>query len=409
MQIHLSVLGDSRREVKTMHDRRLLWTVSFHHLCNDGTLMVLVAVIPVLVDVMDLSYYDVGILGLTLAITVIAQFMVGKYTDRRFSVYVLEIGVALMAMSFLLLLLVNDFKGILLAVIAMRVGAAFYHPVGISWITRAYAGPGLDRALGVQSGFGNMGVILALASSGYLAESFSWKIPCVIWALLNIAAIAVGLSVINRSSEMSGPARSKEPIGSVLTLRKIGWLTVPIIAGGALYQVTSYFGPLNLTTSALQWTAGDADLMFAIWIGVGTVTSYYFGSFSSRFGRTKILWAAYTISSVAAVILAITALWYVVAPTLVFYGALLFITYPALFALVTEATHENERGTAFGIIFGFQLGGGAILVYACGAVAEAFGDPAYAFIIVSVLSAVSLVFLKVWEMDQRIRSEKKAA
>ena len=58
-------------------DRRLLWVISYHHACNDGTLMALVAVLPILMDEMDLSYSEVGILGLGLLITGVVQFFVG--------------------------------------------------------------------------------------------------------------------------------------------------------------------------------------------------------------------------------------------------------------------------------------------------------------------------------------------
>ena len=177
-----------------VQDRRLLWVISYHHACNDGTLMALVAVLPILIREMDLSYSDVGILGFGLLITVVVQFFVGKASDRRFSRYMLEVGAGLMALSFVLIPLVSDFTGLFIVVIAMRVGASFYHPIGVSWITRQYQGPYMDTALGIQSGVGNLGVILALGSSGFLGELFGWKVPCITWAFLNILAVILGLS-----------------------------------------------------------------------------------------------------------------------------------------------------------------------------------------------------------------------
>ncbi len=372
---------------------RLLWVISFHHACNDGTLMALVALVPILVKEMDLSYYDVGFLGFGLIITVVVQFVVGRIADRAFSRYLLEIGAVLMGSSFILLLFVNDFTGVFLAVIVMRIGGAFYHPVGTSWITREYAGPYVDTALGVQSGVGNFGVILALGTSGFLGEAFGWKAPCLVWAGLNFGAVLAGLLLIHQHDVRLSPRTEARRATPRETLSKMWYLIIPIITGGALYQVTSYFGPTNLTTSN-DWNASSADLIFAVWIGVGTVTSYYFGAMSYRFGRKRLLTAGYVMSAISVLLLAFFVQWYVVVPVLIVFGAFLMLTYPALFSYVNEATVEGERGTAFGILFGFQLGGGASVVYLCGIIADALGSASYAFLIVAGLSLASFVSVR---------------
>jgi MFS family permease len=106
------------------------------------------------------------------------------------------------------------------------------------------------------------------------------------------------------------------------------------------------------------------------------------------------------LSAVSALLIAFVSSWFLVAIVLIVYGALLFLTYPALFALLSEVTSEGERGTGFGILFGFQLGGGAAVVYICGIVAEALSDPAYALVLVSGIAASALVVLSVWESGQ---------
>ncbi len=373
-------------------DRRLLWVISYHHACNDGTLMALVAVLPILIDEMDLSYSDIGILGLGMVITVVVQFLVGKASDRRFSRYMLEVGAGLMAISFLLIPLVSDFVGLFIVVIAMRVGASFYHPIGVSWITKEYQGPHLDTALGVQSGVGNLGVITALATSGFLGELFGWKAPCIIWAFLNVIAVVVGLALTRGHEPSPVEERERTPIPVWKTLQRIALVALPVAAGGAFYQVTTYFGPINLTQMH-GWSAGDADLMFATWISVGTITSYFFGRVSERFGRAKVLWYGFAAASAASLALAFVSDWHLVLPILIGFGAIFFLTYPALFGVASNATDPSERGAAFGILFGFQLGGGAIVVAVCGAVSDVLDDPSSSFIIMAALGAVSMLSL----------------
>lgn len=382
---------------------RLLWMISFHHACNDGTLMALVALIPILFKEMNLSLYEIGFLGFGLIITVVVQYAVGRLADRIFSRNLLEIGALLMGTSFVLLLFVNDFAGLFLAVISMRVGAAFYHPVGTSWITREYAGKYVETALGIQSGVGNFGVIIALGTSGFLGEMFTWKAPCLLWAGLNFAAVLLGLALIKEDGIKTRVVKQTKRVPSKNTLSKMWFLVIPIIAGGALYQVTSIFGPVRLTIAA-DWSAGSADLIFAMWIGIGTITSYYFGAMSYRFGKTKLLLAGYLVSAIAAVILVFALDWFIIVPVLLVYGAFLFVTYPALFSMINDVTDESERGTAFGLLFGFQLGGGAVVVYLCGIVADALDNPDYAFVIVAVLAAASALTMFSKNLSRRIRS-----
>ncbi|MGQ9587856.1 MAG: MFS transporter [Thermoplasmata archaeon] len=376
-------------------NKKLLWVISFHHACNDGTLMALVALLPILVREMGLTYYEVGLLGFGLLITVVVQFVVGRYADRIFSRYLLELGAALMGASFLLMLLINDFVGLFTVVIAMRIGASFYHPVGTSWITREFAGEHVETALGVQSGVGNLGVIIALGSSGFLGEAFSWRAPCILWAVLNLSAVLLGLFMVEESEIRTRVSRQSAPITPSQTFRKMWILVLPVIAGGALYQITSYFGPISLTVRS-GWTAGGADLAFALWIGVGTVTSYYFGAMSTRYGKVSLLTAGYTISALGVLSLTVFSQWYLVGPALATYGAFLMMTYPALFSIITDITHESERGTAFGILFGFQLGGGAACVYLSGIIADALQDARYAFMIAAVLAVLSLATVMKW-------------
>ena len=370
----------------------MLWVISYHHACNDGTLMVLVAVLPILIREMDLSYSEVGVLGLGLIITVVVQYFVGKTSDKHFSRYLLEVGAGLMALSFVLIPLVSDFTGLFIVVIAMRVGASFYHPIGVSWITREYQGPYLDTSLGIQSGVGNLGVIIALGSSGFLGEYFGWKAPCVIWAVLNLMAIVLGV-VLTRGHEPPRPrATGAGAIPASSTFRKIAGLAFPVAVGGAFYQVTTYYGPINLTQMH-GWSTGDADLVFAVWIGVGMLTSYFFGRVSERFGRTKVLRYGYTAACISALVLAFVSAWYLIVPTLVVFGAIFFLTYPALFGLATLFTEPEERGTTFGMLFGFQLGGGAVVVAGCGVLSDAFQDPSYSFLVMGALGAASVLAL----------------
>ena len=350
----------------------------------------MVALLPILIVELELSYSEVGLLGLGLLITVVIQLLVGRLTDRAFSRYLLEIGALLMALSFMMIVLVSNFIELFAAVIAMRIGASFYHPVGITWITREYAGGYLDTALGIQSGIGNLGVILSLATSGFLGEAFGWKVPCMLWVALNLVAVILGIATTGQHASLRPHVRPQKPSSISKTISRVAWYAAPIAAGGALYSVTTYYGPINLTAES-GWGVGAADFVFAIWLAVGTISSYMFGRISAKLGRRRVVTIGYGGSMLCLVILFLTSAWYLIIPTLVVYGGLMFLTYPALFAMVSEATDDDERGTAFGMVFAFQLGGAASLVYVCGLIADAYDDPSLAFLVSAAFTAVALL------------------
>ena len=70
------------------------------------------------------------------------------------------------------------------------------------------------------------------------------------------------------------------------------------------------------------------------------------------------------------------------------------MTYPATFSYVSEASHIRLQGAAFGVIFGFQLLGGAAAAYAAGVLAQAFGaNPSAPFYLVAALCGAGFVYL----------------
>src|SRR5207247_1250435 len=244
---------------------------------------------------------EVGLLGVTgLVVTSIFQILCGIMSDRRDPSRFLPIGIAILGIGSLAASLSWNFWSLLLIVALSRIGASFYHPVGISWIGREFEGPALDHSMGFQSAFGDAGVILGIASSAVLAVALGWQSPFLLWGGINLAAVAVGLSASRgRSSPPHLATRSiSDYVGVLRDVRR--WL-LPLALVGAVWTVL-----------VVMWTLGSA----------------------------------------------------------------LFLTYPALFSFVSESSHRRLQGAAFGLVFGFQLVGGAIGVYLAGVLANAFGSDA---------------------------------
>jgi len=74
-------------------------------------------------------------------------------------------------------------------------------------------------------------------------------------------------------------------------------------------------------------------------------------------------------------------------------GLSTFLSFPALFSFVSEATHKTVEGKTFGYIFTIQLGVGTVLLFLSGVLADIFGIwIPFALLAVAGLFATILLF-----------------
>jgi len=379
-------------------DRRVLLANSIYHLTNDGAVTMLAGQIVVLQSQFGgFGPAEVGLLGgIALVVTAVFQFLFGIMSDRRDPSRFLPIGIAILGLGSLLVTLSSSFWTLVVLVAVSRIGASFYHPVGISWIGREFQGPGLDRSMGFQSAFGDAGVILGMGSGAVLAVAIGWQSPFVLWGGLNLLAVAVGLSLARGRS--SPPPQSVPSARNYLgVLRDVRLWLLPLALGGAVFNIFSYFGPL-LLHEKFGLPSDLSGVAVAFWILAGSVAAFFFGRVSRRFGRYRALVASYAALTIAGLVGALVNDLRVVLVTFWTLGSALFLTYPALFSFVAESSHRRLQGAAFGLIFAFQLLGGAIGLLVAGVLADSFGptiafETSVPFTLAAALAFVGFVLL----------------
>jgi len=379
-------------------DRRVLLANSIYHLTNDGAVTVLAGQIAVLQAVFGgFGPIEVGLLGgSALLVTAVFQFLFGIMADRRDPSRFLPVGIAILGLGSLLVTLSSSFWTLLVFVALSRIGASFYHPVGISWIGREYEGSNLDRSMGFQSAFGDTGVIIGMASGAVLAVALGWQSPFLLWGGINLAAVALGLYLVRGRRYRPEPSRSSvaDYFGVLRDVRL--WL-LPLALGGAAYNIVSYFGPLLLVTK-FSLAKDAAGVAVALWILAGAIAAFFFGRVSRRFGRYRTLLASYAGIGLAGLISGLLDNLVLVIAILWTLGSALFLTYPGIFAFVSESSHRRLQGAAFGLIFAFQLLGGAAGLFLAGVLADRFGSTpgvqaSIPFVVAGVLGLAGFVAL----------------
>jgi len=349
-------------------DRRVLSANSIYHLTNDGAVTVLAGQITLLQTAFAFGPLETGLLsGTALLVTALFQIVFGAMSDRRDPTRLLAIGIVVLGLGSALVALSSNFWMLLALVSLSRIGASFYHPVGIAWIGREFRGPELDRSMGFQSAFGDTGVILGMATTSVIAVALGWQVPFLLWGGINLGAVVVGLWLVRnyRPAPGESPAPRRDYAAMLRSVRL--WL-FPLALGGAAFSIFTTFGPL-LLHHKFGFDDTASEVAIAIWILAGALVAFFFGRVSRRFGRLRTLTAAYAFVAVACLGAVVSGTVGIALGLFWTAGSAVFITYPALFSFVSESSHERLQGAAFGIIFGFQLLGGSLGSFAAGSLA----------------------------------------
>ncbi len=349
-----------------------LWAVGLYHASNDGAVVAVAALFPILLTQNLLrSYSDIGFLTLiALFITVLCQILFGAWSDRASPRVLLPAGMIILGTASLLTSQANSFLMLLTFVAIARVGASFYHPIGISWVGKRFK-EDLDHAMGFQSALGDLGVIVAFASSGFLGLYYGWQIPFLVWGSLALVAAGIGY-LLTHDVERPQQVVTRDPIPWTAVLRRVLIWIPPLAIGGATYIITVSYGN-SFLVERLGFGEDVADLVIALWIGAGVLSAYSYGRISRVFGRFRSLVAAFLLIGVSGLLISLAPPPYLLLPTFVLFGVATFITYPALFSFISESTEDRIGGATFGVVFGFQLVGGALAGYLAGIVADSRG------------------------------------
>lgn len=395
-------------------DRRVLLVNSLYHMTNDGAVQVLSGQIAILAGVFAFGPVETGILGGTaLLVNAIVQVLTGVMSDRRDPSRFLPIGILIVGVASLLVALATSFWALLLFVSLLRVGASFYHPVGMSWIGREFTAAELDRSLGFQSGFGDFGEVLGTATGATAGLLGGWQWAFVVWGAANLVAVALGLLLVrgHPSPPVAQSPTTRQDLWS--SLRDVRFWLLPLAIGSVSYNVIAFFGPL-LLHDVYGLDAGFAGLIVAAWLAVGVFVALSFGWTSRRFGRFALMVFAYVSIGIACLAAAILTNPWVITAVLCTLGAGLFLTYPGLFAFASESSHRRLQGAAFGLVFFFQLLGGAVGSFVAGALSDLFGaDPLLTytapFWFAAVVSLATAAYLVVFRRYAQPRVAAPAA
>ena len=360
---------------------RVLAATSIYHAINDGSVSVIPILFPIFKDLFGLTYTQVGVVtGTGLLVTLGGQLYIGRVSDGKNFSTLLSTGILITSAALLLLTQSYDFISLLILIILLRIGLSFFHPIGVGWISRTFKTERLDWAMGIQSGFADIGAFLAIATTLYIAEQTTWQLPLFLWAILGILGLFVAIAFtrkLHHTITTVPNSNQQQNIRETLAewhqiLKNIKLLVPAFMLSGAAWGTTLTYLPL-LLDERTSLSLSVIGILAALWIGVGSIASFFYGSICERLKRKNVIILAYFTMGFMGLLLTFIVNVYALILIMMLLGLASFLTFPALFSFVSEVTHESKEGHTFGLMFTLQLGTGTALLFISGALADIIG------------------------------------
>ena len=383
----------------TSSSNRILYLVSLNHATNDGSVYLLSSLFPIVLALFNISVFQVGIIvALGYLVNILFQPVVGHYSEGRDPGRLLAIGISIVTISVISFIFAIGFLSLLASVIILRLGSSFFHPVGISTISKSYGGPRLQKSMGFQSAFGNIGVLLVFLISAPLYLAVGWRATFIVFAIWTLADVVLTLTILRgrypaASDDHRTPSSSKPQTKRTIPLF---FVLAAFISGGS-YAVILNFANIFLGTRA-HLDVPQANLIVSAFIAFASLGAIATGG-GTRFVPTNVLLAiSYVVASgsiAAFTLLSGNAILATI--TLLATGFSISATYPLTYTELSRylGSIGQQSGRSFGVLSSGQTIGASILALASGYVSR-FLSLEVSFGSVAILALIGSVSAAFW-------------
>ncbi|MFQ6057797.1 MAG: MFS transporter [Anaerolineae bacterium] len=361
-------------------ERRVVALTSLAHGLNHVYMLIFSAVLPLMLREFPVGIFRMSLVGnlayFTYGLGALPAGLIADKVGSRRLIAASLLGTSLVSLA---IGLTPHFLALSLAMILFGAFASFYHPSGLSLVSRGVRAQG--RALGYHGMAGNMGLALSPFLAGAIAAVYGWRGAYLLLALpgmaLGLVALFSELTTEGVSAQEANP--SPQEAGSPGPAAPLALILVYTVVtlSGFIYRGSLTFLPTYLTeqvTVGFLGLGGTAlgGLITTIALLIGVVGQYVGGHLAER-ARPEVVWAllmtAFTPFLFLIGRLADAPL---VAATILFV-LFYFCAQPVSNVLVARFTSARARGLGYGIAFFFTFGMGSFAAGFSGYIAEHYG------------------------------------
>ncbi|MFC0189296.1 MFS transporter [Fictibacillus aquaticus] len=344
----------------------ILFAISFVHLLNDSMQAVIPAIFPILEESMKLSFTQLGWIAFTLNMTSsVMQPLVGWYTDKTTSPYILPFGMGASLLGMIGIAYSQSFWMIILSVIGIGLGSAVFHPEG-SRVAYMAAGSRRGLAQSIYQVGGNTGSSLAPIMTALIFVPFGQH--GAIW-FTSLAAIAIFVLMYVSSWYSRQLLKIKKPAitakssstANASIKRKvsfaIGIIIFLVFARSFYFSGISNFYQFYLIKD-YGLTITQAQVYLFVYMAAGVLGTFAGGPIADRIGRKNLIFWSITGTAPLAIFLPHAGLW-LIFPLLFLIGFIINTSF-AVTVVYAQELLPGRIGMVSGLIVGLAFGMGAL-------------------------------------------------
>jgi len=337
--------------------------VGFSHATSHFFHLVIPSLFPWLMADFGLDFTRAGsIAAAFFIVSGIGQALAGFVVDRYGAQTTLFVGLALLALSGVVLASAHGYPGLVLASVIAGAGNAVFHPADFTVLNQSVSPGRLGHAFSAHGVAGNIGWAIAPLFMAGVASAAGWRAAAL--GAAAVAALALASAVLFRKN-FSGPALSRNEALDAAN-SPLAFLRVSAIWMCFLFFLASMlgFGALqNFAPSVLKEVYGlpltAAASALSVFLLGGAVGVSLGGFLAARYEAHERVVAVLLVAAASlALVLASAALPQIaVAPVMAVFGFCTGSAGPSRDLLVRKAAMERFGQRSFGRIYGFVYSG----------------------------------------------------
>lgn len=369
-----------RRTGQTVYT--VLFAVSLVHLFNDSIQSVIPAIFPILKETMSLSFSQIGAIGFVLnAVASVMQPVIGAYTDRRPSPWLLPAGMAFTLFGMLMLGIAPSFWYVIFAVVLVGIGSAVFHPES-SRVAYMAAGPRRGLAQSIFQVGGNAGQSLAPVLT-YLVFIPLGQKGAIWFTCIAALAIVVQLRIAKwygeslRMQPVSPPRKASVPAQGAVAKKRTRQVRIAMLLLLLFIFARSWYhiGFSGFYSFYLMENYGidlkQAQKFIFLFLALGAAGTFFGGPIADRFGKKNVMLFSMLASAPLALLIPFVSLTW--AYILCAVNGFIILSSFSVSVVYAQELIPGKIGTVSGLTIGLAFGMGAIGSAVLGNLADVFG------------------------------------
>lgn len=324
----------------------LLSGLTTGHMVNDFYSMVLPPLIPALIPVFGLSYFQIGLLSFCFYIlSGVLQPTIGFLSDKHaIRKKIIMAGFLINGLGCMAIGLSPTFSWVVLASLLCGLGAATFHPQSTNFLSRAFP-QSKGRAMGIHGWGGSIGNFLAPLVVATLVSWVGWRQSMIMLVIPGLLVAVLLWRLLEEPGEVQGSSFVKG-LSRELLLVAVAFSLLSMVLRGFLTFLPTFLVERGSTLA-------QAGFFTSLMLCVGLVSQPLGGAVYDRVGGRSLFFicAVATGMGLWAFTRSTGPLMIVWAVVIGFFVAALF---PVSLAMGSDVARSNQVGLSVGVIFGLS-------------------------------------------------------